>query len=461
MARLTRRTVRSDVRCHGAICTLTLLAAACGGGGGADSPAPTTPPAAATSIEQFGITWELDRTYETGQFANGDWWVVGPVQIIRITPESVDVSGRIMHGSMVNPDPAQGSLQGYDSAMYGPFANGAGQTFDNGMNVAWGVSPAQPLVLQPGSSLVSTISLDGAEASLGPQLQTAAVLTVVRDAVPAGSFRPAYSDPDKSIRYHIDQLNMSALQRVAPVGTTPDLAAVERMFERVWLDHCPNWAADHQHPTDNMPAYGREFSDAVGTAALCLNLNYTDSQKQRLLIRFVQTGIDLYATMMAGRGVSMRPPSGGNNAGRKCPIVFAGVLLGDTAMANADFVFPEDAQTFYVEETSPGVYNQGYGGYGSEHLGMPEWGNTHAVDPSLDNLDWDADPYRQCCTANSRTGIVLAMRLMGLQAVWNHQPLFDYQDRYIIEAEDRGSAAWIISWNDFHHDMWYAYRDQY
>jgi len=39
----------------------------------------------ATEIAQFGITWKFDADYETGQFVNGDWWVVGPVEITGIT----------------------------------------------------------------------------------------------------------------------------------------------------------------------------------------------------------------------------------------------------------------------------------------------------------------------------------------------------------------------------------------
>ena len=57
-------------------------------------------------ISQFGITWTFDKDYTVGQFANGDYWVVGPVTIIEITPISEDDgAGRIVHGSMLNPSP--------------------------------------------------------------------------------------------------------------------------------------------------------------------------------------------------------------------------------------------------------------------------------------------------------------------------------------------------------------------
>ena len=41
----------------------------------------------ATSVSQWGITWTFDGDYTTGQYANGDYWVVGPVNITAITPD--------------------------------------------------------------------------------------------------------------------------------------------------------------------------------------------------------------------------------------------------------------------------------------------------------------------------------------------------------------------------------------
>jgi len=35
----------------------------------------------ATEITQYGITWKFDADVEVGQFANGDWWVVGPAPL--------------------------------------------------------------------------------------------------------------------------------------------------------------------------------------------------------------------------------------------------------------------------------------------------------------------------------------------------------------------------------------------
>ena len=63
-----------------------------------------------TSISQFGITWVCKGTVSTGQYANGDYWVVGPVQIIAIT-NNFHTNGLLpsigLEGSMITREPIQ------------------------------------------------------------------------------------------------------------------------------------------------------------------------------------------------------------------------------------------------------------------------------------------------------------------------------------------------------------------
>jgi hypothetical protein len=49
--------------------------------------AETAKPEYRQEISQYGITWTFDKPVQCGQFITGDWWVIGPVKIIRITPE--------------------------------------------------------------------------------------------------------------------------------------------------------------------------------------------------------------------------------------------------------------------------------------------------------------------------------------------------------------------------------------
>ena len=66
---------------------------------------------AATSVEQYGITWTFKGDHPLGQYANGDFWVVGPVRIIAIENTYHPVE-KGLDGSEINPDGGEG--QGYD-----------------------------------------------------------------------------------------------------------------------------------------------------------------------------------------------------------------------------------------------------------------------------------------------------------------------------------------------------------
>ena len=82
---------------------------------------PDPEPEPAMSVSQFGIKWGFDKVYPTGRFANGDYWVIGPVKIVGISPKSQEVDGRTKHGSMVNPT-TEPRIQGYDLRHRAPFS---------------------------------------------------------------------------------------------------------------------------------------------------------------------------------------------------------------------------------------------------------------------------------------------------------------------------------------------------
>ncbi len=446
-----------------------LLALLTSSGGAVGAVAPPAPPEQATTdqITQHGITWTFDQPYEYGQFANGDYWVIGPVTIVDIDPPSTDTAGRVINGSTINPSPQNGAMQGYDSSMYGSY----GPYYDPALNVArpngQDLSPGNPLTVPVSSSLVSSISLP--DPGSRPQLQTAAVLTVLAAPAPADSFRPPYCGSDKTIQFNKDQLNTSLLQSLAPVTSTPDLATVERYFERPWIDHVPNWLGGYHHPEDNMPDYGREIAAQVGIGALVLHLDLSPAQKEILLIRYVQLGIDLYGVVLDG-GEQNWVPNGGHASGRKWPILFAGLLLGDTAMmhigpgdGSGTAAFGEDGQTFYVsQEDINRTHDPDLRGcylleYEQEDMDLPEWGIVHSTNPVADNKAWCA-VYRRCCTANAWAGFVLAAHIMDVQDLWEHDALFDYQDRYMA-LEPQGT--WTRCWDDFTEEMWDRYRFSY
>ena len=427
-------------------------------------------------ISQFGITWTFDRDYTVGQFANGDYWVVGPVTIIRIQPASVELNGRTINGSMINPSPRLGQTQGYDSAAYGRYARPG--NFDPDLNVARpngdDLSNNNPLVLQPNCSLISTEST--LQAGDSTQLKTAAVLTVLEHPAEDGSFRPPYSGSDKTILFSKKQLDYLLLASLKPVPGSPALAEVERYFERPWIDHVPLWPATALHPVDNMPPYGREIATQIGVGALMLHLNFSDTRKEKLLVRFVQLGIDLYGVVQDG-GEKNWTGMGGHASGRKWPILFAGLVLNDPNMKNIgrpdipnygpshpEYVhFGEDDQTFYVAEAdveathsyewNPDRRDAQKIPYESEDIGLPEWGIVHANDPERSNKYWGT-AYRQV-SSPGWGGFILAAHIMEAKDLWNHDALFDYKDRYMqVETAWKQTSRFVLS-------MWNTYRKDY
>ncbi|MFO1077003.1 MAG: hypothetical protein U1E73_04670 [Planctomycetota bacterium] len=404
------------------------------------------------ALERFGVTWTFANPVDAGRFANGDWWVKGPVDIVAIAPPCRTDGGRTLNGAMLDPDP-RSPRQGYDSAMFG---DRAASGYDEALNVARSVSPKQPLHLEGGHSLVSAISLTVAGAM--PQLETCAVLTVLAEAPPADAFRPPYSGTDKACRWRTQNLDLTRLPDLEAVPGAPDIRDLATRFERTWLDHVPGWSGRFLHPTANMPDYGREMADLVGNAGLALQLRQPETQKRELALRLVQLGIDNHGVVAAGgRFVA----DGGSGSGRKFPVLLAAALLQDDLLmrtAHAEGAFAEDVQTFIVRETQADEINFGQGGYDVRDVGLPEWGQRHCDDPRDDRKPWTADPYRRCCTANAWCGFVLATRIMGLREAWGHDALFAYVDRY-MQVETKGS--WTRAWTPFAEHMWDRYRSEF
>ena len=430
-------------------------------------------------ISQFGITWTFNKDYSVGQFANGDYWVVGPVTITGISPASVESGGRVINGSMVNPSPKLGIRQGYDSAMYGRYTRAG--NFDPSLNVARpngrDLSESNPLILQPDCSLVSTVSMPEADSS--PKLKTAAVLTVLESPAPEGSFRPPYAGSDKTIRFNTSQLDYTLLASLKPVPGAPSLASVERYFERPWLDHIPGWLGRSHHPLDNMEDYDRDICTREGIGALMLHLNFENQRKETLLIRYTQVGIDLYGVIQDGGNENWLQDSG-----RKFPILFAGLVLNDPDMKSigeksGDYAhtapygpdnpppdliqFEEDSTAFYVTQIDvdmthgpqwkPDRRDAMRLPYKKEDIGLPEWGKVRLYDRTYINKYWKTTYRQVICQAYG--GFVLAMHIMGVKDLWNHDVMFDYTDRYMqVEVDWRQTSRFVES-------MWDTYRADY
>src|SRR3954468_15556795 len=118
------------------------------------------PTANRKEISQYGITWTFDKAARTGQFITGDWWVIGPVTIVKISPapgpthaENLDIKINRWNDTSLKLDTTMrngsmivlkaGHTQSYDSRS-GSFSR------QDIINV--------PFKLDPGLSLISSIS---------------------------------------------------------------------------------------------------------------------------------------------------------------------------------------------------------------------------------------------------------------------------------------------------------------
>lgn len=381
-----------------------------------------TPANGAQTVSRHGITWNWTEDRQTGQFANGDHWVIGPITLTSISPAAT-TSGRAMNGTMLNPVAGPGIQQGFDSTM-------TANSYSEGKNVGNDL----PLSIPAGTSIVSSRSNGGAGSR--PQLADAAVLTVLAAAPPANAFRPPYCGTDKTIPGTVADLNFSILANYPLPASAPALAGVESNFERTWIEIQTEFGGREMHPSNNQPDYGRDMGMQLSQGLLLLQTNLTNAQKQTLYMRLVQYGIDVYGAAKAGGNWRN---NGGHNQGRKMPMILAGLALGKEeilqyANAKEHFIFGEDQQTFYVTQADVDLARHSADGrtrneYTNAMIGMPEWGEKHSTSPSRDGSNWGVS-YREIVIQGC-VGHIITAHILGVEDLWNHPVIFDYFDNRV------------------------------
>lgn len=387
-------------------------------------------------ITHDGVTWEVEGSHEIHQFVNGHPAIVGPIRLLSVR----QAGGDGPCSSQISPRPANGQGVSRASRDYDPELD---------------VNNSLPMTLRAGDSLVSCVDRPPGST---PQVLSGAILTIVAKPPDPLAFRPGYAGPQKALDVAAEFGKTAAdLVHPAPLVPTDGVAMPpfdDSKIERAWIDFLWEWAGRYLHPLDNMPDYGRDIGVLIGSAALSLCFRSPEDARQTL-INLVQIGIDNYSCYKNGgawRG------DGGHGHGRMTPILIAGAALGIPEMLDLNpMMFGEGMQTFFVEETSPGVINNGHGGYTSEQVGLPAWGFCHDKDPSRDDARWseNAGPYRFCCSANSWLGQLTALRLMGLLPAIGHAAWPAYLDRYIRRMKVEGSPGWWRHYNQPWHEQAY------
>ena len=482
------------------------------------------------SISQYGITWTFAEPARVGQFVNGDYYVVGPVTVKVIAPKprlgaevgddeldayeklldgrgSLKESDRVRNGSMLNP-PARQQMA-YDSGIKNWFKPA--------------LAARLPIAMKPGDSLVSTISLKVGEEVRTPYtgqrrgtvhkrgevdnspVRTAAILTCMAAPQPADAFRPAYCDTTNQVylarnlkRHLLKTLPRpeaccrgegASLEHHSPndppqAGNLPKMDTWVRVFQRPWVN---TGFFSFEQPMENMPHYEQWIGQAMSMAGLMLMLDFPAEEKEPLLVGVVQTGIDYWGAVRNGH------PGwegwGGHGSGRKFPIVFAGLLLGDEAMASPTRQFPkvnfgEDNQTMYGTcWTGATVCFAGHSGVHADgSIPRPKWGPYEHLHPSKrknegDRMNMQSEGYRRANSSSSWPGQALVIRLLGAEKEWNHDAFFDYVDRWMYEDDKAfrqeinacfpdkflvsDGDAWYHqgqAWEPFVTDMWFKYR---
>ncbi|MEW6252347.1 MAG: hypothetical protein AB1716_17045, partial [Planctomycetota bacterium] len=406
----------------------------------------------ASSISQYGITWTFDRTYQVGQYSTGDWWVVGPVTVSSVTPAWDGTK----NGSMIDPvgTASQSNWQALDTRA-GGFSASLRTTF--------------PVTISPSTkpkSLLSCIGRASQYAGGANQVvSAAAVLTVVVAAPPADAFRPCYAAGSKTT-YRASNVNYSLLPSLtAPAGGAPDYVVTGRVA-RPWIDFGPKVTGAQVHPDENMPPYPRDSAQQV--AELSLLCCVSGANQHVYTNRLIQLGIDLYDVALVNDDAFRA--YGGFGSGRKWPILFAGIMLGDPGMLQPPMFtdslptihkFGEDGHTYYGQATAQYPAGQPLWGWDCDSVGLhaPWWGNHDCRDPN--GLLWpeqliNGGGYRGCCTSATWTGQALAARLLNAQGIWGHPAFFEYVDRWVADGGGNGNT--FPYGTNFVRDMWVLYR---
>lgn len=393
--------------------------------------------ATGSSITQYGITWQFDKDYTYGTFANGDYWVLGPVVITNITP----AFNGYHNGWQVNP--TRRDKQGYEYGSYSAY-NTPG-SFDASL------VPSLPYTAQAGSSIVKAVSVHQDPTWLQDCygvgcLQTVAVLTVVGEIPPdngATVFRPPYVGSQKPY-YSINDINTSLIPAVAPVANAPTLATVYNYFKMMQMDYIGGRTGRLLRPIDNMGtddhgcAVGRRSGDAV------LRLLFNDSLelKKPLLYALVQYGIDLNYSIKNGQTWEA---GGGHESGRKIVLALTATLLNNADMKNtlAGGNFEENNGIYLSEKTGNVLY-----GFEFEDTDCSEqsyWnrlvnegGNKACKDPYdyieggwfYYNPELMASNYEYCVYQPLKAAVTTMKLMPSLRTTWNNELAFDYMDRF-------------------------------
>ncbi len=430
--------------------------------------APATPKLAdlalKESLTQYGITWTFAAPARVGQFINGDWYVVGPVTIKAIAPKPLwgdEVATAPVEQRDVHEDRYKGQFARNGSTLNLPAVAPPNKIttrtrrsgFDSRMPMD-AYDPDQftrlPIAMKAGDSLVSSAS---AEPFDGYPIKAVAILSCVANPQPVDAFRPSFCQAATCKPHLARNLRRDLLQKLPKPASAGKVKPADYagFFQTPWIDTVGFGRA---MPRLKFQFYGPNIAEIVGIGSLLLLLDYAPEEKEPLLLNMVQTGIDLFGLLRGGGGW---PAEGAGAAGRKWPIMFAGLMLDEPAMSaltrhHPEGRFHEDEQTAFCPlEFAGKKYEHGWTGakvvwtghyaYFKGQWRSNKWEGTYGpvdlIPPSEWPVPWaeGSEGYRRNGTSPFWVAQALAARLMHVEKLWDHDAFFAYVDRWMTEDD--------------------------
>ncbi|GEM_PF-818761 len=434
------------------------------------------------------IQFTFDDEYPCGQFVTGDWWVVGPINVIEMSPAFE--AGR--HGYRVNPVVNAQSLDSRIGSYVEPSA--LPLTIDPSVD---GISSVLKAVsMNPtGACRLNIASFDRRSCLL-----STAILTVLDQVPEEGSFRPPYIEGEKPMA-NTEALALDTLPSLPLEASTPPFDTVLQFWGGPYIDHLIEWPSRAIHPRANMRdvnpldsiAYGARTGNVVNiTAFRLMHDDLSLDQRLALAIPLTQWGIDLYHQWLSGQ---TWPANGGHLLGRKLPVMFAGKMLQSTPLGQSLLAMPagdfqEDRHVYYNAKgealfglEQAGTFEAYLNGCGGKRdvrdpLGLRDGGGLELGLGSTALANYLADfgeggrfvdennppvrtfthescnlvkaelptlaqqraagqgfggVYQNCCTSRQYVYTATAAQLLGLVDDWKHPAFFDYVTRWVSE----------------------------
>ena len=434
-------------------------------------PAPAPPPAPTggrtctgadityrSSVSSAEIVFDLGgNAYPCGQFANGDWFVVGPAVVSQITPAIIGSGASLRHGVDVNPSVTSGNNQRWDGRLAG-------------------IQPTLvtfPYTAQPGQSIVKYVS--NAPGGSCPDKRCgrfAAVLTVLASAPasPATTFRPPYWGTYKPLISTSD-LDTSLLSRLSSSAVPAKISRAEVLARtrHLRLDTSPSSVAGGGglEPVDAFHegnAWGANVLRADAEVALWLLLDNACTAppcsaeadlaaKMPVLIGFVQNGLDLWAGTRAG--LNLNRGGGGNGAGKLFLEVFAATLLRSSPMS-AEIAAANDRLFWETFSLYRGVNGTALWGQMWPNADRAAWESSYWQNLNACSNCSTRDPYglvdggARPGTAYQRSTMLptkyMALVLHRIPAMADYWP--DLHEEVVMEYADRVVSSGALSLPD-------------